>query len=515
MTVRLTRREFLKGAGASTGVMMASRIHTSLNRVEAAPMDLGPTSDVCFMSGRELANLIRARKLSAREVMEAHLKQIGRVNPRINAIVAKLDDHRCLALADEADRRLAEGEQVGPLHGLPFAFKDLEAAVGFPFTRGSPIFKAEMPAEDTVLVERLRKAGVVPIGKTNVPEFGMGSHTYNRVYGTTVNPYDLTKTAGGSSGGAGAALAAGLLPLADGSDLGGSLRNPANFNNIVALRPTVGLVPVAPTPLPFVGFAVKGPMARSVADTAFLLSVMAGADPRDPSSYPSDPSVFAKALDRSVKGSRIAWCPDLGGLPLDRRVRSVLEARRKTFEELGCIVEEAFPDLGGADKIFLDIRMWMSWSALGPLLEKHREQMKPEAVWQIDSGARFTGADIAETMVHHGELLERMRRFQENYEFLVCAVNQVPPFDAQTHWPKEIEGVKMEHYIAWMKSAYWISTTFRPSVSVPAGFTSEGLPVGIQIVGRYRDDLGVLQMAHAFELATGFGRKRPAIAGGG
>jgi len=196
-------------------------------------------------------------------------------------------------------------------------------------------------------------------------------------------------------------------------------------------------------------------------------------------------------------------------------VRSVLEARRKTFEDLGCIIEEAFPDLGGADKIFLDIRMWMSWNALGPLLEKHREQMKPEAVWQIELGARFTGADIAEAMVHHGELLERMRRFQEKYEFLVCAVNQVPPFDAKTDWPKEIEGVKMEHYIAWMKSAYWISTTFRPSVSVPAGFTSEGLPVGIQIVGRYRDDLGVLQLAHAFELATGFGRKRPAIAGGG
>jgi hypothetical protein len=279
------------------------------------------SSDLCFKSARELATLIRNRKLSAREVMAAYLGQINRVNPKINAIVAKLDDDKCLAVADEADRLMTRRERVGPLHGLPIAFKDLEAAVGFPWTRGSRIYKDDMPTEDTVLVERLRKAGAIPIGKTNVPEFGMGSHTYNKVYGTTVNPYDLTKSAGGSSGGAGAALATGLLPLADGSDLGGSLRNPANFNNIVALRPTVGLVPTAPTAMPFLGFLVKGPMARSVADTAFLLSVMAGSDSRDPGCYPSDPTVFAKPLDRDLKDVRVAWCPDLGGLPLDRRVR--------------------------------------------------------------------------------------------------------------------------------------------------------------------------------------------------
>src|SRR6185503_8257263 len=203
---------------------------------------------------------------------------------------------------------------------------------GFPMTRGSPIFRDFMPAEDSVLVERLRRAGVIPMGKTNVSEFGMGSHTYNEVYGVTLNPYDLTKSAGGSSGGAGAALAAGLLPLASGSDLGGSLRNPANFNNIVALRPTVGLVPAGPVALPFLGFTVKGPMARSVADVAFLLGVMAGADPRDPACYPSDPTKFAAALDRDLKGVRLAWCPDLGRLPLDGRVRSILQEQRKTFE---------------------------------------------------------------------------------------------------------------------------------------------------------------------------------------
>ena len=464
------------------------------------------------MSARSLADSLRNRRISAREAMNAFLQQIARVNPKINAIVAKLDDEKCLALADEADRRLAQGKAIGPLHGLPFAFKDLDPVIGFPLTRGSSIFKDFMPAEDSVLVERLKYAGVVAIGKTNVSEFGMGSHTYNEVYGTTLNQYDLTKSAGGSSGGAGAALAAGLLPLASGSDLGGSLRNPANFNNVVALRPTVGLVPSAPTALPFLGFTVKGPMARSVADVAFLLSAIAGPDARDPLSYPSDPSLFAKPLERGLKNARIAWCLDLGGLPLDRQVRALLEVQRETFVDLGCIVEDACPDLKAADEIFLTLRAWNYWHTLGPLLEKYRNEMKPEAVWQIESGSMLTASDIAHAMSRHGELMDRFRRFLEKYEFLICAVNQVPPFDATINWPKEIEGIVMENYLSWMKSAYWITPTFCPAISLPAGFTPDGLPVGIQIVGRYRDDLGALQMAHAFEAATGFGKTRPSIA---
>jgi amidase len=509
--VRVNRRKFLKTAGAAAVGTEGGGVAKTLGTAKTARAER-PAGSLCFASARELARLIRERKLSAREVMAAHLEQIRRINPKINAIVAKLDDERCLALADEADRRLSRKERVGPLHGLPIAFKDHEPAVGFPWTRGSPIYKNFMPGEDSVLVERLRKAGALPIGKTNVPEFAMGSHTYNNVYGTTFNPYDLTKSAGGSSGGAAAALACGLLPIADGSDLGGSLRNPANFNNIVALRPTVGLVPTAPNPLPFIGFSVKGPMARSVADTAFLLSVIAGPDPRDPACYSSNPALFAKPLERSFKGMRVAWCPDLGGLPLDRRVRSVLESQRRAFEDLGCIVEEACPDLSGADKIFLDIRLWSSFNMLGSLLETHRSQLKPEAIWQLEAGSRISATEVAQAMIRHGELLERMRRFQTKYEFLLCAVNQVPPFEATLDWPKEIEGVKMENYIAWMKSAYWITTTFCPAISVPAGFTSEGLPVGIQIAGRHRDDFGVLQIAHAYEQATSFGQKRPAIA---
>jgi amidase len=514
--VRHNRREFVEklGIAAVTSTFAGSAVVASAASLphDEAMAPHSHTDDLCFTSGRELARLIRARKVSAREVMAAHLRQIERVNPRVNAIVAKLDDARCLALAEDADRRLATSGPDGPLHGLPFAFKDTEAVVGFPFTRGSTIFKSFMPKEDTVLVERLRRAGVLAIGKTNMPEFGMGSNTYNKVYGTTLNPYDLTKSAGGSSGGAGAALASGMLPLANGSDLGGSLRNPGNFNNVVGFRPTVGLVPAAPTTLPFVGFVVKGPMARSVDDAAFQLSAMAGADPRDPGCAPSDPSAFAGGLGREFKGVRVAWCPDLGGLPLDRRVRAVLDAQRATFEGLGCVVEDASPDLAGADEVFLTIRSWRSWNAYGPLLDAHRAEMKPEAVGEIEAGSRLSGADVATAMNRHAELMERMRRFQEKYEFTLCAVNQVPPFDASVDWPKAIEGTKMEHYIAWMRSAYWITATFCPAVSVPSGFTPEGLPVGIQIVGRYRDDLGVLQLAHAFEQATGVGRRRPAIA---
>ena len=295
------RRDFLKIAGASAGLgtlMNCGRKEEEPS--EAAVARPSSASELCFMKATELAALIRSRKVSAREVMAAHLERINRLNPKVNAIVAKLDDEKCLALADVADQRAARGETL-PLHGLPIAFKDLQPALGFPFTRGSPIFKDTMPEADSVLVERLCNAGVIVIGKTNVPEFGMGSHTYNKVYGTTFNPYDLTKSAGGSSGGAGAALATGMLPIADGSDLGGSLRNPGNFNNIIGMRPSVGLVPSAPTPFPLLGFAVNGPMARNVGDTALLLSVMAGADLRDPGCYPSDPTVFRESLSHRFR----------------------------------------------------------------------------------------------------------------------------------------------------------------------------------------------------------------------
>jgi amidase len=454
------------------------------------------SGDLWSASGRELAAMLRSRTVSAREAMAAHLERIDKLNPTLNAIVAKLDDDECLALADEADRKLTRGEDVGPLHGLPWAFKDLEDAVGFPNTAGSPIFKDRMPASDSPLVALLRRAGVIPIGKTNVPEFGMGSHTYNNVYGTTLNPWDTTKSAGGSSGGAGAALASGMLPLADGSDLGGSLRNPANFNSIVALRPSSGLTPALADETSH-GLNVKGPMARSVDDVAFLLGVMTGTE------WPLE-------SDDIISGSpSVAWCPNLGALPLDARVRDVLTATRPALEALGCRVDDALPDLTDADEVFLTIRRKRAFKSLGSLLWTDRRRMKPEAVEEIERGAAITPSELAHAEGKHAQLLARVGKFFATYRFLVCAVNQVPPFDAMLDWPREINGVGMEHYAAWMKSAYWISTTLGPAISVPAGFTPEGLPVGVQIVGRRGDDLGVLQMAHAFEKSTGIARRRP------
>jgi amidase len=469
-------------------------------------------SPLCFTSARALAALVAQGELSAREVMAAHLEQIARLNPRLSAIVGRLPDEACLALADAADARQAAGAALGPLHGLPIAFKDLHDARGFVTTRGSRIYRDQAANSDAVLVERVRGAGALAIGKTNVPEFGLGSHTFNDVYGTTRNPYDLTKSAGGSSGGAGAALAAGLLPIADGSDLGGSLRNPANFNNVVALRPSVGLVPTAPDPFPLLGFGVNGPMARSVDDVAFLLRVMAGPDPRDPGCDPLDPAALAGPLDRDLHGVRVAWAPDLGGLPLDPRVRAVLDGQRATFESLGCVVENACPDLAAADDIFLTIRRWRTAAVYEPLMRVKRALMKPDLIDEIEAGLRLRSSDVAAAMLRHGQLLERVRRFFDRYSVLLCAVNQVPPFDASLTWPADIAGVPMEHYVAWMRSAYWITTTFGPALSVPAGFTADGLPVGIQIVGRFRDDWTVLQVGYAFEQATRVGDRRPALA---
>jgi amidase len=462
-----------------------------------------------FTSARELAALLRARQISAREVMQAHLDRIARLNPRLNAIVSKLPDEACLALADEADRQLARGQASGPLHGLPIAYKDNQPVKGFPWTRGSRIFARDVPVGESVFVSRVRAAGALAIGKTNIPEFAMGSHTYNALFGRTLNAYDPTKSAGGSSGGAAVALATGMLPIADGNDLGGSLRNPANFNNLVALRPTVGLVPTAPDPFPGIGFNVNGPLARSVSDVAFLMRVMAGPDPRDPHCLVSDPSVFTRPLERDFQGTRVAWCLDLGALPVDPRVRKVIEHQRRTFEKLGCIVEEGCPDLSAADEVFLTIRAWRAAGVLGPLLAEHRELMKPEAVAEIERGLTINRDEVERALSRHRDLVDGFRRFQESFPFTVCVVNQVPPFDVDLDWPKTIDGVAMRSYTDWMKSAYWISTTLCPAISVPAGFTDDGLPVGLQIVGRYKDDVGVLQLAYAFEQATRFGERRP------
>lgn len=464
-------------------------------------------SALTFASAKSLAAQLARKDLSARELMDACLAQIDRLNPQLNAIVSMLDPDQCRSLADTADA----GEATGPLHGFPIAFKDLEDAVGFPNTSGSPIYRDFYPQADSAIVERLKRHGAIPIGKTNVPEFGLGSHTYNPVFGPTRNPWNLDRTAGGSSGGAAVAVATGMLPLADGSDMGGSLRNPGNFNNVVGFRPTPGLVPKAPSGTPWLPLSVKGPIARSAEDIGFFLSAMAGYDDRDQLSYEVDASAFAGDLSSDPRGLRIAFCPDLGGLPLDPDVRTVLDGTRSTFEALGCQVEDVAPDLTDADLIFKNLRAF-SLTTSAELLRTHRGLLKPEAIWNIEAGLKLNAEDVSDAMVRQSNLFRRMREFMLRYDAIICAVNQVPPFPIDTPWPKEIDRVQMETYIDWMKTAYFITVTRQPAISVPAGFTPDGLPVGVQIVGRYRQDLALLKLAHAFEQATGVGRRIPPVA---
>jgi amidase len=361
-------------------------------------------------------------------------------------------------------------------------------------------------------LSNLRRAGAIAIGKTNTPEFGAGSQTFNKVFGVTHNPYDLTKTCGGSSGGAAVALACGLVPVASGSDTGGSLRNPAAFCNVVGFRPSIGRVPNPKAPFAWSTLSTSGCLGRSVADLAFVLSTIAGPDPLAPLSINEPGERFARPLDRSFKGVRVAWFKDLGGVPFDPRVRAVVDGHRRTFESLGCIVEQAEPDFAPAEIAFRTLRAWNSATTYGVRLREHPEAFKDTLTGEIEEGLRLTGADLARAEIAHGQLWRRFQAFLEKYEYFVLPTTQLPAFDVNTPYPTEIAGVKFDSYIDWMKSCWYISATGNPAASVPGGFTADGLPVGVQIVGRNREDFSVLQMAHAFEQATGFGKKRPAIA---
>ncbi len=464
--------------------------------------------DLCFASARKLARLIRTRKLSAAEVMRAFIAQIERVNPRVNAIVTFLPEE-ALKQAKALDRTQAS---PGSLAGLPIAYKDLVPTKGVRTTFGSLVYKDNVPAEDALIVARLKAAGAITLGKTNTPEFGAGSNTFNKVFGATRNPYDLTKTSGGSSGGAGAAVACGMLPFADGSDLAASLRNPGNYCNVVGFRPSPGRVPTYPAANAWDTQPVLGPIARTVEDAAFLLSAMAGPDPRAPASISEPGGIFARSLKRRFRKVRVAWTRDFGGLPVDPRVTSVLEKQRKVFDSLGCIVEEGCPDFTGATEAFETLRAVSFAQRFAPLLKTHRALLKDTVIWNIEQGLALDGARIGRAEGLRTELFHRMRRFLEKYEFLLAPVNQLPPFPVDTEYPTEIAGVKLGNYLDWMKSCYYVTITSHPAISVPAGFTPEGLPVGLQIVGRYRDDFGVLQLAHAFEQANEVWKRRPPLA---
>jgi amidase len=450
-------------------------------------------------TAREMVAAIRAREISARELLELHLTRIAERNPELNAVVS-LDAERARAGAAHADEQTARGEALGSLHGLPFAVKDTHDVAGWRTTYGSPLFADHVPDADDLIVQRIREAGVVTIGKTNVPEFAAGSHTFNTVFGTTRNPVDPTRSAGGSSGGAACALRAGMVPLADGSDMGGSLRNPASFCGVVGLRPSLGRVPSWPTDNLWETTSTSGPLARNVDDLALLLSVIAGPDDRVPTALADAGADFANPPEVGVDGLSVALSPDLGGLfDVDTEVRRVVEEAGASLAAAGAHVDEAHPDLTEADDTFRTLRAWLFWTGFGDLLAAHPDSFKQSLADNIRAGRGLTGADVARGYAQRTLLAERMRQFFQRYDVLVLPTSQVPPFPADQEFPHDINGVPMATYLDWMRSAYVITVTGCPAISVPAGPTPDGLPVGVQIVAPFGQDARLLGVARAFE----------------
>jgi amidase len=493
----ITRRDAVRNLGAAAAV-------------HATGWGAEPDSEICFLSAVEMASLIRRKKLSARECVEAHLKQIDRVNPRVNAIVTLVAE-QAVENARRADEMQARGAALGPLHGLPVVHKDLFETKGIRTTFGSRIFKNNIPNRDAIIVERINGAGAICLGKSNTPEFGTGSQTFNAVFGSTKNPYDLTKTCGGSSGGAAVSLACGMVPIADGSDSGGSLRNPASFCNVVGLRVAPGRVPTHAQGNAWLTIAVQGPMARTVSDVALVLSVIAGPDPRCPISIDQRGARFAGKLERSFKGVRVAWFRNMGGIPFEAKVLDLVNSQRKVFESLGCIVEEAEPDWTGVHESYETLRAWNYAATQSDNVRLHRELMKDTNIWEVERGSKLTGADVARAHALRSQAWDRIRVFQEKYEYFITPTCQVLPYDVNQPYPTEIEGVKMATYIEWQKSCILISSLENPAMSVPCGLTTEGLPVGLQIVGRHRDEWSVLRLAYAFEQATRQTFRKPPV----
>jgi amidase len=400
--------------------------------------------------------------------------------------------------AAQLDEKAARGEALGVLHGLPIAHKDLVETAGIRTTYGSPFYRDNIPTTDAEYPRLTKAAGGITCGKSNTPEFGAGSQTFNTVFGATRNPYDLTKTCGGSSGGAAVALACGMVPLAGGSDTGGSLRNPAAFCNIVGLRPSVYRMDGSRPPL-----SVAGPMARTVADVALFLSVLAGPNPQSEES-----ARYRRPLGREFKGTRIAWWKGLGGIPFESEIKSVVNSNRKVFETLGCIVEEAEPDFTGVDEAFPTLRFTANHDRYAALIKQNPDWVKDTIKYEVAEAERRTPEDVTRAQARHARMYKESAEFFKRYDYFVLPVTQVSPFDVNTPYPKEIAGKKMGSYIDWMRSCWYISFMGNPAISVPAGFTSTGLPIGIQIVGPHGGDWSLLQIAHAFEAATKHGLKR-------
>ena len=460
------------------------------------------------MSACELSQAIHARQVSCREVMQAYLNQIHTHNPQSNAIVSMAQPDALLAQADARDLQLAQGQSLGWMHGMPQAVKDLAHVAGFPTHMGSPLWRDFIPAQDGLMAARMKAAGCIVIGKTNTPEFGLGSHTFNEVFGATLNAWNPGKSAGGSSGGAAVALAQRMLPVADGSDFMGSLRNPAGWNHVFGMRPSQGRVPRAPSPDIYMSqLGTDGPMGRSVNDVAMLLSVQAGYDVCAPLSIAQDGHTFAQSLDHDPSGQRIAWLADLNGyLPMEDGILSVCEEALNTFQNLGCAIEPSA--LGMSPALIWDA--WLVWrkALAGPHvaamshIPNWRDQVKPEALWEYDQSLSLSGAQWMAASVQRSAYYQHMVHLFEHFDVLALPVSQVWPFDVQERWPQSIQGRSMDTYHRWREVVIYATFAGLPSISVPAGFSAQGLPMGLQLIGKPQGDFALLQLAHAYEQAA-------------
>jgi len=472
-------------------------------------------NELVLLQAHELAERIRRRQVSCREVMQAYLAHIERFNPRVNALISLQAPEDLLAQADTRDAELARGQYRGWMHGLPHGIKDLSQTRGIRTTLGSPLYKDFIPDRDGIMVERIKGAGAIIIGKSNTPEFGLGSQSYNPLFGATGCAFDPSKTAGGSSGGAAAALALHLVPVADGSDMMGSLRNPAAFNNIFGFRPSQGRVPFDDsTDLFFDQLGYEGPMARSVRDAALLLSVQAGADARAPLSIAEPGSAFAAPLERDFTGTRLGWLGDLNGyLPMENGILSLCEKTFADFESLGCHIEPVQPEFAPQQlwSSWRTLRHWMVAGSLGPSYAdpQTRAQLKPEACWEIENGLKLSASEVFAASVVRSNWYRAISKLFERYDYLLLPSAQVFPFDKNIPWPKTIEGVAMDTYHRWMEVVIPGTLSGCPVASVQAGFNENGLPMGLQIIGRHQADFAVLQLAHAYELASRWFTRHP------
>jgi amidase len=520
----LTRRwgirfhsDFEADARSIYEVTMANKNPDGIQKEQGSSAGAGNvrSSEIINLSAVELSHAIKDKVVSCVDVMRAYLAQIDRVNPGFNAIVSLRNRDELLKEAAQKDSELSQGRYHGWMHGFPHAVKDLAATKGLPTTMGSPIFEHEIPNHDAVFVERLRKAGAIIIGKTNTPEFGFGSQTYNNVFGTTYNAYDPELCAGGSSGGASVALAKRMIPVADGSDMMGSLRNPAAYNNIIGFRPSFGRVPFGPAmEIFFQQLGYEGPMGRSVKDVAMLLSTMAGFDSRVPLSIREDPHQFAGSLKNAMKGRKIAWLGDLNGyLPMEPGILEMCGRALAHFEDLGCIVEDFTIDypMEKLWKTWLTLRQWLIAVSLGPIYRKkeNRDRIKPEALWEIEGGLKLTASDVYDASVNRSEWYQKVTDLFAQYDYLMLPSAQVFPFSAQMHWPKEVGGKTMDTYHRWMEITIPGTLSGCPIANVPVGFNSRGLPMGMQVMGPAAKDLSVLQLAHAYEQMSGWTEKVP------